>query len=120
MILQPGTYAILNADLSLKEIRTFDAPASVKDGRAIPVALDAQPDFDDSTHKLEQAGWTIGAKEAKPLWQVVELSRDELDAKSRTLEAEVLKEEIAAFESGKASPEQVQRAIAHLLKQSIG
>lgn len=120
MILQPGTYAILNDDLSFREVRTFTEQQAVKDGRARPVVMTAQPAFNAATQKVIQNGWTIIETEANPVWQVVALTQAELDVISQASEAVIIKQAIATFGAGTATNAQIQRALTYLLKQSLG
>lgn len=80
MILQPGTYAILNdAGNAVAEIRVITVAVNAKDGRAKPVVMTAQPAFNAATQKVAQNGWTINVNDVTPIWQIVALSQAELD-----------------------------------------
>lgn len=79
-----------------------------------------KPSFNAATHKVIQSGWTITESAANPVWEVVALSQAELDAISQASEAVIIKQAISLFKAGTATNAQIQRAIAYLLKQSLG
>ena len=100
MTLQPGTYAILEADLTtVRRIDTYAIPTNVKDGRAKPVTMTPPPVINPATQKVVQNGWTVNTNDVTPVWQIVALTPAELEAIADATEKAEVKEtrdEIAA------------------------
>jgi len=121
MILQPGTYGLLNADLTLREIRTFGEPVRAEDGRALPVVITAQPAFNAATQKVVQNGWTVNVTDITPIWQIVALTQAELDENTERSQIATILATAQAMLDGTGTTAQrqtrVEQALGRLLKR---
>jgi DNA topoisomerase IA len=118
MIIQPGIYAILSADLqSVQEIRTITEAVNAKVEHTRPVVMTAQPAFDAATQKVIQNGWTISANDVTPIWQIVALSQAELDEIASRTQAQQIIDIADNFIAGNGTATQVREALGRLLKR---
>lgn len=119
MILQPGHYAILNADGTFREERTILVATPCKDGRAKPIDITPPPAVNPATHRVVQNGWVVNPSNVTPNWQTIALTQAELDENADLAQVATIVAAADSMIDGTATAATVRVALGRLLKRLV-
>lgn len=113
------TYAIIR-DGQFVEWRDFEVLPPHRPGSVLPQVVDSFPDYDASTHWVEEGVPVIEDKQVRKTWRVVPLSADGLTQKEIAVDLDQARQVYAALKAGNgtdaARMRRVEAVLAALLR----